>query len=145
MSFIVNTVIIFAVARAAVLLTPSSAAPAAADLRILPYIPFNPAGEIQQDSVSVSGIGDWFTDIFDNLTKIIAKNQDPEKIEEVRKSIKKMRTLVTPVANFIQQYYYPDDFDSSIDFMENVHNTFTALLANNLMAKQPLIWKIWLS
>ena len=136
MSFIVNTVGIFAVATAAALLTPSSAAPTAADLHTLPYIPFNPAGEIQQDSVPVSGIGDWFTGIFDNLTNIIAKNQDPEKIEEVRKSIKKMRTLVTPVANFIQQYY-PNDFYASTDFFMKAFDTFNTLL--EYMAKQPMI------
>ena len=84
MSFIVNIVVILAVATAAVLLTPSSAAPTAADVRILPYFPFSPAGEIQQDSMPVPGtIGDWFIGIFDNLTNIIANNQDPEKIEEV--------------------------------------------------------------
>ena len=80
MTFIVNTAAIFAVATAAVLLTPSSAAPTAADLHILPYFPFNPAGEIQQDSVPDPGIGDWFTSIFNGLTKTIAKslqNQDP--------------------------------------------------------------------
>ena len=136
MSFIVNTVVIFAVATAAVMLTPSSAAPTAADLHTLPYIPLNPAGQIQRDFKPVPGIGDWFTGIFDNLTKIIAMDQDPEKIEEVRKSIKKMRTLVTPVANFIQQYY-PNDFFASNDFIMEAFNTFITLLEN--MVKQPMI------
>ena len=132
MSFIVNIVVIFAVATAAVLLTPSSAAPTAADVRILPYFPFSPAGEIQQDSVPVPGtIGDWFIGIFDNLTNIIAENQDPEKIEEVRKSIKKMRTLVTPVANFIQQYY-PNDLEANSDFIVEAVVSF-----NNLLKKMP--------
>ena len=137
MSFIINIVVIFAVATAAVLLTPSSAAPTAADVRILPYFPFSPAGEIQQDSVPVSGIGDWFTGIFDNLTNIIAKNQDPEKIEEVRKYINKMRTLVTPVANFIQQYY-PNDFEANSDFITEAVVSFNNLL-KKMPAKQPVI------
>ena len=137
MSFIVNTVVIFAVATAAVLFMPSSAAPTAADLRILPYFPFSPAGEIQQDSVPVPGIGDWFIGIFDNLTNIIAKTQDPEKIEEVRKSIKKMRTLVTPVANFIQQYY-PNDLKASGDFITEAVVSFNNLL-KKMPAKQPTI------
>ena len=139
MSFIVNTVVIFAVTTAAVLFTPSSTAPTAAraDLHTLPYyIPLNPTGEIQQDFKPVPGIGDWFIGIFDNLTKIIAKNQDPEKIEEVRKSIKKMRTLVTPVANFIQQYY-PNNFYASTDFFMKAIDTFDTLL--EYMAKQPMI------
>ena len=63
-------------------------------------------------------------------------DQDPEKIEEVRKSIKKMRTLVTPVANFIQQYY-PNDFFASNAFIRKVFNTFITLLEN--MEKQPMI------
>ena len=127
MSFIVNTVVIFAVATAAVLLTPSSAVPTAADLHIPSC--FDPSEEIQQDYVPDLGFGDWFTGIFDNLTKVIAKKQDPEKIEEVRKSIKKMRTLVTPVANFIQQYY-PNDCDASNAFIMKAINSFYTLPVN---------------
>ena len=137
MSFIINTVVIFAVATAAVLFTPSSAAPTAADLHTLPYIPFNPAGEIQQDSVPDPGIGDWFTSILNGLTKIIAKNlqdQDPEKIEEVRKYIKKMRTFVTPVANFIQ-LFYPNDVTAT-----NVIKAINSFLASlEKMVEQPTI------
>ena len=137
MTFIVNTAAIFAVATAAVLLTPSSAAPTAADLHILPYFPFNPAGEIQQDSVPDPGIGDWFTSIFNGLTKTIAKslqNQDPEKIEEVRKYIKKVRTFVTPIANFIQQFY-PNDVAAS-NIMKAI-NSFLASLEK--MVEQPTV------
>ena len=139
MSFIINTVVIIAVATAAVLFTPSSAAPTAADLHTLPYIPFNPAGEIQQDSVPdpAAGIGDWFTSIFDGLTKIIAKNlqdQDPKKIEEVRKYIKKVRTFVTPVANFIQ-LFYPNDVAAS-----NVMKAINSFLASlEKMVEQPTV------
>ena len=137
MSFIINTVVIFAMTTAAVLLTPSSAAPTAADLHTLPYIPFNPAGEIQQDSVPDPGIGDWFTSIFDGLTKIIAKNlqdQDPKKIEEVRKYIKKVRTFVTPVANYIQ-LFYPNDVAAS-----NVIKAINSFLASlEKMVEQPTI------
>ena len=137
MTFIVNTAAIFAVATAAVLLTPSSAAPTAADLHILPYFPFNPAGEIQQDSVPDPGIGDWFTSIFNGLTKTIAKslqNQDPEKIEEVRKYIKKVRTFVTPIANFIQQFY-PNDVAAS-----NVMKAINSFLASlEKMVEQPTV------
>ena len=133
MSFIINTVVILAVATAAVLLTPSSAAPTTADLRTLPYY----GGEIQQDSVPDPGIGDWFTSIFDGLTKIIAKNlqdQDPEKIVEVRKYIKKMRTFVTPVANFIQ-LFYPNDVAAS-----NVIKAINSFLASlEKMVEQPTI------
>ena len=141
MSFIVNTVVIFAVATAAVLFTPSSAAPTAADLHILPYFPISPAGQIQQDSVPDPGnIGDWFTSIYDGLTKIIAKNlqnRDPEKIEEVRKYIKQMRTFVTPVANFIQQYWDPNDYAASNDFLMKAYHSFMTLLRK--MVEQPAI------
>lgn len=95
MSFIIiNTVVIIAVATAA-LFMPSSAAPTAGDFHTLPYIPFN-SGQIQQDSVPDPGIGDWFTSIFDGFKKMIAsnlKNRDPEKIEEVKKYIKKQGVL----------------------------------------------------
>ena len=137
MSFIVNTVVIFAVATAAVLLTPSSAAPTAANFHILPYIPFNPAGEIQQDSVPDPGIGDWFTSIFDGFTKAIGKtlqDKEPEKIEAVRKYIKGKRTLVTPVANFIQKFY-PNDIAAS-----NVMKAIDSFLASlEKMVEQPTI------
>ena len=137
MSFIANTVVIFAVATAAVLFMPSSAAPTAADLRILPYLPFNPAGQIQQDSVPDPGIGDWFTSIFDGVTKVIAKNlqnRDPEKIEGIRKYIKKMKTFVTPGANFIQQFY-PNDIAAN-----NVMKAINSFLASlEKMVEQPTI------
>ena len=142
MSFIVNTAAIFAVATAAVLLTPSSAAPTAADLRILPYFPSNPAGQIQQDSVPDPGIGDWFTSIFDGLTKIIAKNlqnRDPEKVEEVRKYIKKMRsTFMTPVANFIQQYY-PNYYDYAASNDVLMKAIFSFINLRQKMGEQPTI------
>ena len=35
---------------------------------------FNPAGQIQQDSVPDPGIGNWFTSIFDTLKKLIGSN-----------------------------------------------------------------------
>lgn len=133
MSFIVNTVVIFAVATAAVLLTPSSAAPTSANFHILPYY----AGEIQQDSVPDPGIGDWFTSIFDGFTKAIRKtlqDKDPEKIEAVRKYIKGKRTLVTPVANFIQKFY-PNDIAAS-----NVMKAIDSFLASlEKMVEQPTI------
>ena len=142
MSFIVNTAAIFAVATAAVLLTPSSAAPTAADLRILPYFPSNPAGQIQQDSVPDPGIGDWFTSIFDGLTKIIAKNlqnRDPEKVEEVRKYIKKMRsTFMTPVANFIQQYY-PNYYDYAASNDVLMKAIFSFINLRQKMGEKPTI------
>jgi hypothetical protein len=135
MRFIVNTAVIFAVATAALLLMPTNAAPTAADLHTLPYVPFNPAGQIQQDSVPDPGIGDWFTSIFDGFTKIIQKglkNQDPEKIEEVRKYVKRTRSFVTPVANFIQQFY-PNDVAAG-----NVINAINSFLASlEKMVDQP--------
>ena len=143
MSFIVNTVVIFAVATAAVLFTPSSAAPTAADLHILPYFPVSPAGQIQQDSVPDPGnIGDWFTSIYDGLTKIIAKNlqnRDPEKVEEVRKYIKKMRsTFMTPVANFIQQYY-PNYYDYAASNDVLMKAIFSFINLRQKMGEQPTI------
>jgi hypothetical protein len=132
MSFIVSTVVIFA---AAVLFTPSSAAPTAADLHTLPHVSFNPAGQIQQDSVPDPGIGDYFTGNFDGFTKIIGKilkNRDPEKIEEVRKFIKRMRTFVTPGTNFIQ-LFYPNDIAAN-NVMKAI-NTFLASLEK--MVDQP--------
>ena len=127
MSSIVNNVVIFVVALTAVLFTPSSAAPTAGDFHILPYIPFNP-GQIQQDSVPDPGIGDWFTSIFNGLMKTIAsnlKNGDPKKIEEVKKYIKKTRSFVTPIANFIQQFY-PNDVAAS-NVMKAINSFLTSL------------------
>lgn len=139
MSFIANTVAIFAVATAMLFSAPSSAAPTAAgEFHTLPYIAFYP-GQIQQDSVTVPdpGIGDWFTSIFDSLTRVIAanlKNRDPEKIEEVRKYIKKIRAFATPITYFIQQFY-PDDVAAT-----NVMKAINGFLASlEKMVEQPSI------
>ena len=108
MSAFFNIAVIIAVA-AAVLFIPSTAAPLSRDLTILPY-PYY-AGQIQQDSVPDPGIGDWFTNIYNGISKIIAKglkDRNPKKIEAVKDYIKRMRALVAPAASFIRQYY-PDD------------------------------------
>ena len=126
MSFITNTAVVIALATAA-MFTASSAAPITGDVRILPYPgPFNP-GQIQQDSVPDPGIGDWFTNIFNGLTKKIAakvKSGDPKKIEEVKNYIKRTRSFVTPIANFIQQFY-PNDVAAS-----NVMKAITTFLSS---------------
>ena len=139
MSFITNTAVIFAVATVATLFTTSNTAPSAGlgDIRILPYNTFNPAGQIQQDSVPDPGIGDWFTSIFEGLTKTIGsnlKNADPKKIEEVRKYIKRTRSFVTPIANFIQQFY-PNDVAAS-NVMKAIDSYLTSL---EKMVEQPSI------
>ena len=126
MSFVTNTAVVIALATAAMFI-PSSAAPIVGDVRILPYPgPFNP-GQIQQDSVPDPGIGDWFTNIFNGLTKKIAakvKSGDPKKIEEVKNYIKRTRSFVTPIANFIQQFY-PNDVAAS-----NVMKAITTFLSS---------------
>ena len=48
-----------------------------------------------------------------------------------------MRTFVTPVANFIQQYY-PNDFDSSVDFRMDVMASFRNFL-NKMPVNLPMI------
>ena len=139
MSSFINAATTFAVATILLfVITPSSAAPTATgDFHILPYSPFIPAGQIQQDSIPDPGIGNWFTSIFDTLKKLIGsnlKNGDPKKIEEVKKYIKRMRTFVIPVANFIQQFY-PNDAAAS-----NVMKAINGFLASlEEMVEQPSI------
>ena len=58
----------------------------------------------------------------------------PKKIEEAKKYVKKMRTFVTPVANFIQQFY-PNDAAAS-----NVMKAINGFLASlEEMVEQPSI------
>ena len=124
MSIFFNIAVIFA-AAAAVLFTPSTAAPISGDLTILPY-PYY-AGQIQQDSVPDPGIGDWFTNIFNSISKMIAnglKERDPKKIEEVKAYIKKYRTFVAPIASFVRKNY-PDDVAA-----RNILNAIDAFLSS---------------
>ena len=93
----------------AVMFTQSHTAPIAADLGILP-LPYY-QGQVQQDSVPDPGFGDWFTNIYNGIVKVIAKaleDRNPKKIEILKDYIKRMRAFVSPSAKFIQKYY-PDD------------------------------------
>ena len=93
-----------------VLFTHSFAAPITADLSILPH-PHHQDGQTQQDSIPDPGFGDWFNNIFNGFYKVIAKGlktSDPKKVEVVKNYIKRMRTLASPVENFVRQYYSND-------------------------------------
>ena len=124
--------LIIAVATA-VLFTQSHTAPITADFSILPHPYYH--GQIQQDSVPDPGIGDWFTNIYSGIVKVIAKglaDKNPKKVEILKDYIKRMRDLVSPGANFIQKYY-PDDI--AAHNILNAINTYLSSLEE--LVKEP--------
>ena len=128
MYFFFNTTAIFAVGVIAVWFTSANTAPIAEDLSILPHPFSQPEGKIQQDSVPDPGIGDWFTSIFNSISKIIAKglkDRDPKKIKAIKEYIKERRTVIKSLSSFIRQYY-PDDIVATT--IVNAINTFLASL-----------------
>ena len=131
MNLFLNITII-AVATA-VLFTQSHTAPITADFSILPYPYYQ--GQIQQDSVPDPGIGDWFTNIYNGIVKVIAKgleDKNPKKIEILKDYIKRMRDFVSPGVNFIQKYY-PDDI--AAHNILNAINTYLSSLEE--LVKEP--------
>ena len=108
-----NLLYCFAVATAVVAttcFTVSAAAPyASARVNTPNSLPWNAL--IEDDPAPDPGIANWFTDIFNRLTKSIASklaDKDPKKFEEIREYIKKQKAFIDPVASFIKQYY-PND------------------------------------
>ena len=91
MSFFFDVVAIFAVG-AAMQFIPAKAAPIHAGDLILPH-----QGQIQQDSVPDPGVGEWFTSVFNGISKMIAKgvkDRDPKKIKVVKEYIKERMMAV---------------------------------------------------
>ena len=138
--------VFFSVASAVLFTMHSFAAPITADLSILPAAHSHYLGQIQQDSVTVPdpGIGDYFGKISSGLLEFLAKvfkksDRDPKKIKAVKEYIKEMRTFISPVVNFVRQYY-PDDVvaNNVLNVVENYLSSLDKLIEepiNNVSLK----------
>ena len=109
MNWFLNITII-AAATAVLFAHYSHAAPIVTDASILPHPYYQ--GQVQQDPVSDPGIGDWFSNIFNIIFKIIAKgleDRDPKKIKAVKDYIQQTRDFASPGINFLRKYIDPED------------------------------------